>query len=312
MQTLTETDMQEFRQAAEAGDETAKAALAAIGEAKPPESEKAKPEEKPKDGTEAPKAEETPKSDVSDAKTEPKVDQAQEPPETKPRERFPPTHPAVRRIEREKRELRQIVEKQQKQLEALTKRFEETPSPKPKETEEDELNRLLSNPRGYFDERDKRIVEMAKKMATEEVTKNSQEMARRMVERETALKIINNIDGYDDRRDSDDMIRATAEYLNDVYDTDRYDEEEVVLMWQTTPGLVAPVMRKAWNKRRALSDGAKSDKKAATTPASEKGKPTGGRTPNLEDLNAQLAKAMDKGDKKAQDDIMSKIADVLG
>lgn len=306
---VTERDREEMRLAAASGDEVAKAALAALPQESAPEPEKAEPVKDVKVGTEEKPKEEV-KAETPEPKPEaPKVDQPQEKPESRQRERV---HPAVRRLDREKRELQRALQKQQEDLAALRKAVEESRTPATKETEADELNRLLSDPGKYLAERDKRLVENMRKQMLDEQRRNVQEMARNQVERENALKIINSIEGYDDKRDSDDMLSVTAEYLNEVYDTDRYDEEEVAQLWRETPGVLAPVMRKAWLKSRRLDEKVKSDKKAASAAPTETGKTPGGVRPSLADLNAQLAKAVDRSDKKAVDEIMAKIAEELG
>ena len=303
---LTEADVKEIREAAESGDETAKAALAVLPKDTEPESGKAEVVEDVKVGTENTQKTE----EKTEVKTEEKkVDQTQEKPELSKRETV---HPAVRRIEREKREMRRIIDEQNARLEALSKKFDEAQPRKAKESEADVLNKLLADPEGYLRERDKRLIEQMQTQSIAEQKRISLEMARTHMERENALKIIGSIEGYDDKRDADAMLTATAEYLNDVYDTDRYDEDEVQQMWIANPGNLAPVMRKAWNKSRQLSDEAKSDKRAATSTAAGSGKTPSGKTPSLTDLNAKLAQANSKGDKKAQDEIMGQIATMLG
>ena len=305
---ITEADIKEIRQAAESGDETAKAALAALPRDADPESGKSVPEEKTKVGTEAGSSVSTAKP-AETQETRTTVDQAQEKPEPRQRERL---HPAVRRIERDKRDLQRRVDEQSRQIQELLARFEEAKTPKPVESEADDLNRLLANPRGYLDERDKRIIEMARKQMSDENRRQLEETAKRTLESQNALKTLSEIEGYDDNRDAKQMVEITAKYLNDVEDTDQYDAEEVVQMFKENPGRLARIMKRAWGKAHALSDSAKADKRAATATSTETGKPSGGKTPTPESLNAELAQAMSRGDKKAQDEIMGKIAEFLG
>ena len=303
MPLVTERDREEIRKAAEAGDETAKAALAALPKEPAPEPEKAEPVKDVKVGT----VEEKPEEKTPEEK--PQVDQTQEKPEPRERER---KHPAALRIDREKREMRRMLDTQQKQIEALLKKFEEASPRKPEEPEADELNKLLANPRQYLAERDKNLLESFQKRSSAEQQRLAQEMARKHVERENALKTISSIEGYDDERDSDQLLQLTAEYLNDVYDTNRYDAEEVEQLWVESPGSLAPVMRKAWKKARALDEKAKSDKKAASAAPSEAGKSGGRGAPSIGSLNQQLAQANEKGDRKLANEIVGKIAELLG
>lgn len=305
---ITEADRQEIRQLAESGDDAAKAALAALAKDAPPESETSVPKESEVGTEEKPK--ETPEEKPAESEEKPKVDQAQEKPDDQKRERI---HPAQRRIDRDKREMALRMQRMEQQNAELLKALQELKTPRSTEkTETDDLNKLLADPNAYLAERDKRVLEQARKFFSEESKKTTEQAIRKQIENDKALKIIDSIDGYDDRRDSDKILRMTADYLNDVYGTSDYDEEEIENMLLDQPAKMASVMKKAWDKSRALSDQAKADKKAATAAPAGTGKAGSSKAPSLTDLNAELAKANNRGDRKAADEILGKIAEQLG
>jgi hypothetical protein len=155
-------------------------------------------------------------------------------------------------------------------------------------TETDTLTKFLTDPDGFFSERDKGLSQIISQ-AVKEAAVEQRKLDQARSDRSEAIKILDSLDGLDIEENDGEVYQLLEEELG-------MDDGYVEFLFKTQPSKTASLVRKLWEKKHSL---ALSDKDRAAKSAAKPVSVGGGQTHSkvtLADINARA-----KGAKSSED-----------